>query len=104
MIPASVQTYSFTLNVTSANFPTYVASSTYTLKVSVSCVVQEVRFTANRISDLSFEIDPKSTTAKLIPLPTYTLLPCLTSVKYYRKLAVDPDSEKPLPSFVSYSD
>ena len=104
LLPGSVQSHAFVLSVSSLNFPNQVTPVQFAFKVVVSCVVEEVRFATNRVADVSYEIDPKSTGPKMIPLPTFTLLPCLTAVKHSRTLSFDAATQQPLPSFISFSD
>lgn len=102
LIPQSVQTYSFTLQVTSPTFPALVTQTNFPFKVSVVCSVTEVQLDSGAIADQTYEVDPTSTLAKVISLPIYRLIPCLSSMTYTRQLLYDTSST--LPSFITYSD
>lgn len=81
-----------------------VSAQTYSFRVEVSCVVTEVRYDSSKIPDLTYEVDPKTDIPKVIPLPVYKLIPCLTSATYTRTLTMDTANPSPLPAFVSFSD
>jgi hypothetical protein len=44
-VPASVQTFVFTLTINSLDFPTSVPEQSYSISVAVTCVVQSIAFT-----------------------------------------------------------
>ena len=104
LIPASVKSQVFTLAVDSQIFAQSVSQQIYTFSVDVNCAVTEVRFAEGAILDTTFEVDPAIVEPMVIPLPNYTLIPCLTSVTHKRSLMVDSATLTNLPLFVSFSD